>query len=339
MDAREVIPQYPRFNLATLPTPLERMPVLERALRDEGIGDVPALYLKRDDLLSLALGGNKVRNLEFSIGAALAAGATDIVTMGQPQSNHCRLTAAACARAGLRAHLVIGDARPEQMTGNLLLDELLGARLYFTGVDDQDERAALAERVALDIELAGRRAALLPVGGSDARGALGHVVLAHELLAQCADAGVRLGTVALATATGGTQAGLIAGFALAGADVDVRGYAVADPAGETSQRIAGLAAEVCAELGTSPVSEDSVHVDDASLGAAYGVPSPDGDAAATFLARTEGVFADPVYTGKGFAGLLRDLRARSFDADLAVVFIHTGGQPALFAKLPATRAQ
>ena len=324
------VPPHPRFSLATFPSPLERAARLEAALRAEGCGSVPRIYLKRDDLLSLGMGGNKIRNLEFSIGQALAEGATDVVTAGRPQSNHCRLTAAACARAGLRAHIVLTGAPPPLMTGNLLLGEMLGAKIYWTGSDAREFRDAWVRMIVGGMVSLGRKCFSIPVGGSNARGALGHALAALELTRQCEEIGDMPAAVVLATATGGTQAGMLAGFRKLGSPIAIHGFAVAKSAEELRETVSRIADEVAREI-DAPSPRDSVDIDDAMLGAGYGIPSAAGDAAVLMLARIEGVFADPVYTGKAFAGLLARIRAERFAATDSVVFLHTGGAPALFA--------
>lgn len=337
MDAyRNFVPDYPRFSLTALPSPLDRALRLEGVLQDEGSVAVPRLYLKRDDLLSLALGGNKIRNLEFIIGDAIEAGATDVVTAGRVQSNHCRLTAAACVRAGLRAHLVLSGSEPPDGTGNLLLDRLLGASVHFTGSDDRAAREAAVRGVVAGLERRGGRPYVIPVGGSDPRGAIGHVLAALELSQQLDAEGKRPTAIVLATATGGTQAGLVMGFRKLGMAAGVHGFAVAKSVDELRGDVRRLCEALAPELGVTPPPDDEIRIDGAMLGAGYGVPSGAGAAASELLARTEGVLADPVYTGKGFAGLLSLVRSGSFAEDEVVVFIHTGGGPALFADLPAT---
>lgn len=327
-----IIPPYPRVALATLPTPLERAASLERALRDEGCARVPRIYIKRDDLLSLGMGGNKIRNLEFQIGQALADGATDVVTAGRTQSNHCRLTAAACARTGLRAHLVLNGMPPPVETGNLLLDRLFGAKIYFTLSEDRAARQAWIDSMAgVSGAFEGRRAAVIPVGGSDVRGALGHVLAAGELLAQSAALGFTPAAVVLASATGGTQAGLVCGLRRLGSTAPVTGFTVAFTAAEFTPGLVTLASGVAAEIGLPPPAPGEFIVDESMLGGGYGAPTPEAAAAITTLARTEGLVADPIYTGKGVAGLLAMIRAGAFAEDEPVVFIHTGGGPALFA--------
>lgn len=330
-DYQNLVSDYPRFRLATFPSPLERATRLEAALRDAGCVAVPRLYLKRDDVLSLGLGGNKIRNLEFQIGYALHHGATDIVTAGRSQSNHCRLTAAACARAGLRPHLVFAGHEPKTATGNQLLDRLLGAEMYFTGSDDREARAALVRNIAARIEREGRCPHIIPVGGSDVHGAIGHALAADELMRQAAAIAETLESIVLATATGGTQAGMLAGLRKLGVDVPMYGFAVARSASELSGDVLRLANEVAAAIGGPPVRAYDVRVSGEARGAGYGVPTEEAGAAIRLLATTEGVFADPVYTGKALAGLLGLIRKRRFAVDGALVFLHTGGAPALFA--------
>jgi len=326
---------YARFALTELPSPLDRADRLEGALRAEGCARVPRIYLKRDDLLSLALGGNKIRNLEFLIAYALEQGATDVITAGRVQSNHCRLTAAACARAGLRAHLIFTGARPAVATGNYLLDDLFGACTYFTGSDDRASRAPWIDMLMGALPDFDRRPYLIPVGGSDARGAVGHALAAQELAHQFDAIGECLTTIVLATATGGTQAGMLAGLRRLGANARIRGVAVAKAAADLAPDVLAIANEVARAIDGPRVAAADVVVDGAYLGAGYGIPSAAGAAAIEMLARSEGVLADPVYTGKGLAGFLDLVRAGTFSPDEAVVYIHTGGAPALFADLAA----
>ncbi|MBI5289361.1 MAG: pyridoxal-phosphate dependent enzyme [Chloroflexi bacterium] len=329
---QNVIPAYPRFPLAHFPSPLHRAERMEAALRDAGCDRVPRIYLKRDDLLSLAMGGSEIRNLEFQIGEALAQGATDVVTTGRQQSNHCRLTAAACAKAGIRAHLVLAGMPPERFTGNLLLARLLGARIYFSGSDDSASGQAWIDNIAPAFSmLEGCVGYVIPEGGSDARGAVGHALGALELLQQCDAIGVRPTAIVLATSTGGTQAGMLAGLRKAGRDVRVVGFAVAKPAEELAADVRRLVDEVAAELGGPAVDAASVVVDGGEPGDGYGAGTAEAGAAIELLARSEGVLADPVHTGKGLAGLVSLIRDGSFTRDDAVLFIHTGGAITLFA--------
>jgi 1-aminocyclopropane-1-carboxylate deaminase/D-cysteine desulfhydrase-like pyridoxal-dependent ACC family enzyme len=336
-DYQTFIPPHPRFQLARYPSPLLRAERLEAALHLEGTA-APRIYLKRDDLLGLALGGNKIRNLEFLIGEALEAGATDVVTEGRQQSNHCRLTAAACARAGLRAHLALLGHPPPRATGNLLLMQLLGARVHFSGSDDRASREACMQRIVADIGVTGGRTAyVIPSGGSTARGATGHVLLALELIEQLEEIREQPAAIVLATATGGTQSGLLAGLQKLGRSVPVWAFAVAKSAGELGTEVLRLSNEVAREIGADAIDEAAVAIDDRALGSGYGQSTAEAQQATGLLARTEGVLADPVYTGKALAGLLVVVREERLSSDEVVVFLHTGGAPALFADASVTK--
>ncbi len=337
IDETNLVRDLPRLRLTALPTPLDRAERLEEAL-SAADARPPRIYIKRDDLLSLALGGNKVRNLEFSLGAAIADGATDVVTMGRAQSNHCRLTAAACARTGLRAHLVMSGGRTAVARGNLLLSELLGAAVHFTGTEERLARDAAAERICEEIVSRGGKPVILPVGGSDPRGAVGHAVAAVEIAHQCDEIGENPDALVLATATGGTQAGLVTGFRALHYPVAVHGFSVHKPGKEASRDVRRLAQEVAALIGAGTLDGDAIRVDDSELGPGYGAPSDGGQAAVTLLARAEGLVADPVYTGKALAGLIAMISNGRLVESSSVVFIHTGGTPALFADLAAPSA-
>jgi D-cysteine desulfhydrase len=297
-------------RLGTWPTPLEPAPRLA-----EHVGLRPAdLWLKRDDLTSLGGGGNKVRKLEHTAGAAVAEGADLLVTTGAAQSNHARATAAAACRLGLRCLLVLAGSEPETATGNLTLDHLLGAEVHWAG--DVDDRAL--DRLAA--ELARRRAAggahpyVVPFGGSGPVGALGYVDCAAELRRQAPD--VR--HVVVAVGSGGTMAGLVAGL---GADrvLGVPTGAVTDPGERVRAMVAALGARA-----------DGLRLRLDQVGPGYGVLTDSARAALADVARTEGVVLDPVYTAKAFAGL----RAAVDDGDIRpgerTVFLHTGGLPGLF---------
>jgi 1-aminocyclopropane-1-carboxylate deaminase/D-cysteine desulfhydrase-like pyridoxal-dependent ACC family enzyme len=322
------IAALPRFPLLDEPSPLIAAPRFSAAL-----GGGAEIWIKREDLLPLAFGGNKLRNLEFLIGAALAEGADSLVTSGRRWSNHCRLTAAAGARAGLDVHLVLtgpeplpGDAGPNQR-----LDELLGATVRFTAGPDRAERAALVDSVAAELRAAGRRPFVIDVGGTGAVGAAGQVMAAIELIEQLADADVTSASVVVPSATGGTQAGLIHGLAL-GAPPErvVLGLAVGSRADELIPKVRSLVDALAPLTGVRPPG-DRIIVEDDQLGGGYGVRSEAADEATRILARTEGVLVDPIYTAKALAGLV----ARVRDGRLTgpVVFWHAGGTPGLLERL------
>lgn len=329
IDAPNFAAALPRFQLTQLPSPIERATRLEEHLRSEGLTP-PRIFVKRDDLLGLALGGNKIRNLELTIGAALAAGATDVVTVGRAQSNHCRLTAAACAKAGLRSHIVMSGESPRVASGNLLLCRLFGAELVFTGTDDRATRQAMAQQVVEDVERAGQRAHFVAVGGSDPVGAVGHALAAREIVEQMRDRDEPLDAIVVATATAGTQAGMLAGLLKLESKTAVHGFAVNKPAGETAADVHRLGTDVARLIGAGAMDERRILVDDSQLGEGYGAPTRAGEEATRLFARLEGLILDRVYTAKAFAGLLVMVRQRRWHDGQGIVFIHTGGVPVLF---------
>jgi len=324
------IDSLPRVHLANLPTALEDAPNLAAAI------GVDRLLVKRDDTTGLALGGNKARNLEFLCGEAVATGAGSLITVGAAQSNHCRMTAAAGARLGLETHLVLSGDRPDQSTGNQLLSMLFGAQLHFTGTDESHwgELEIAREAVTDQLVADGLAPYAIPIGGSTAVGALGYAAAFIELLDQCEAAGVSPSHVVFTSSSGGTHAGLLAGRAAAahaGRDVpDVVAIGVAKGVNIGQPDVAGLANQTLSLMqSTAIVAEEDVDVDTRWIGDDYAVPTPEGDAAIRWAARHGGWLLDRTYSGKGFSGLLGLAVEQRFGAD--VVFVHTGGWPALFA--------
>ncbi|MFL5755715.1 MAG: 1-aminocyclopropane-1-carboxylate deaminase/D-cysteine desulfhydrase, partial [Chloroflexota bacterium] len=294
------------------------------------------LVAKREDLLPLAFSGNKLRNLEFLVGAALAESADTLVTSGRRWSNHCRLTAAAGARAGLGVHVVLSGPPVDASRGpapGVLLDELLGASVHETATDDRVEREALVERVVADLRADGRRPYVIGVGGGGPLGVLGQALAALELVDQTRASGLP-DLVVVPSATGGTQAGLIVGFALADVPVAVRGIAVAHPAAELGLSVDRAITEVATFLGVDRPGDDIVIVDGDHLGDGYGRRSQEAETATRLLARTEGLLVDPIYTAKALAAVVA-LAARGELDGRRVVFWHAGGLPGLFEPLPA----
>jgi 1-aminocyclopropane-1-carboxylate deaminase/D-cysteine desulfhydrase-like pyridoxal-dependent ACC family enzyme len=303
-----------------LPTPLERAPRLSEELGVE-------VWLKRDDVGSLGLVGNKVRKLEFTLGEALARGAETVVTLGAPQSNHARATASAAARVGLHAVLVMaGDPPAGPPSGNLLLDALFGAEVLFAGTEEWGQLAATVETVTRERT----NAYGLPAGGSSPVGALGFAAAYTELLGQLDSAGIAPQCVYHASTSGGTHAGLMLGHALAGSGPRPVGFDVGQIVPDAAGLTAWLANEAGLLLGAdAALSEDDSHLDLSQLGGGYGAFTQAGLEAITLLARAEGVVLDPVYSAKGMAGLIADARAGRIDGP--VVFWHTGGGPSVFA--------
>jgi 1-aminocyclopropane-1-carboxylate deaminase/D-cysteine desulfhydrase-like pyridoxal-dependent ACC family enzyme len=323
-STRDAFATVPRERLATLPTPLE-----------DG-GRLPGgatLLVKRDDLTGLGLGGNKARKLELLCGAARAARADVLVSVGAAQSNHARMTAAAGARLGLETHLVLGGRGPTRLEGNQLLARLFGARLHHAGTDDWDELAAHVEARSDALSAAGRRPFTIPLGGSTPAGCLGFAVAWGELLAQCERADVRPAAVVHASSTGGTHAGLLAGAALASTDIPIVAVDVAKGGDDLAARAVTLARGALDLLGRGDIAlpVNAVEVDRGATGAGYAQPTPEGDAALRWAARRLGLVLDRTYTAKAFAALLAAARRGRFGPGDAVVFWHTGGHPAVFA--------
>ncbi len=325
---RAATTRLPRAPLATLPTPLERGPLVRGGAR---------LWVKRDDLTGLGVGGNKARKLEWLCGQAVADGATALVTVGAGQSNHCRMTAAAGAVLGLPVHLVLGGSPPAELAGNQLLSALFGAIPHFPGTDDWAELEATREALTAELQAAGERAASIPIGGSTPVGAVGFVAAYAELMAQCDTAGIAPVAVVHTTSSGGTHAGLLAGRALwraAGRPVpDLLAIGVAKDVILGVDWAAELARGALAVLGMdAPVADDDAVVDGRWMGEAYAVPTTAADDAIRWAARHGAWVFDRVYTGKGFAGLLGNAAEGRWPPGADVVFWHTGGLPAVFTR-------
>ena len=320
------IAAFPRVRFATLPTPLHRLDNLTAALGG------PEIWIKRDDLTGLAFGGNKTRKLEYLVADAKATGATHLITAGGIQSNHVRQTAAAARIGGMVAELVLTEDDPSpDVQGNYLLDHLLGANFHLTPSDADSARAM--EELGAELGDAGHRPYVIPVGGSSPIGALGYVSAMLELNHQLWDQGVAATHLYHAAGSGGTQAGVTLGTALYGGAYSVVGVAVSGTAEQKVERCADLVAQTSELLERpNPVSPRTIQVDDTQVGEGYGIPTPATLEAIEMLALDEGILLDPVYTGKAFAALIADVRSGLLTPEHTVVFLHTGGAPALFAK-------
>jgi D-cysteine desulfhydrase len=308
----------PRISLAALPTPVQELPRLSSMLGRR-------LLIKRDDLTGLAFGGNKTRKLEFLLGDAIQQNADTLITTGAPQSNHCRQTAAAAARAGMRSVLVLAGEKQADASGNLLLDALLGADLVWTGDRPRDE--VLQETFERE-RLAGRKPYLIPYGGSNPFGVAAYALAVRELIEQ----NIRPDWIILASSSGGTQTGLLLGCALFNLKTRIHGISV-DPKAEMLRKIilalmaqAGKALQI-----PESVSAGLISVDDRFLGDGYGKIGLREKEAITLFARREGILLDPVYTGRAAGGLLEMIRRGEIAPDETTLFWHTGGTPALFA--------
>jgi L-cysteate sulfo-lyase len=326
---------FSRFSpvrFAHLPTPLEPLPGLtEHLTRDTGQG--PALWIKRDDCTGLAGGGNKTRKLEFLLGDALANDADTLVTQGAIQSNHVRQTAAAAARFGMKCEIILeartgSNAQDYNRSGNVLLDELLGARLRTVpGGTDMNQELA---KVAAEVADAGGRPYVIPGGGSNSIGALGYAECALEMVAQANEMGLEIDRIVTATGSAGTHAGLVAGLAVMGADIPVLGIGVRAPKDVQEANVFRLALETAALLGHADrVTRDMVVANCDYVGAGYGLIDAAVIDALKTIARTDAILLDPVYTGKAMKGLIALAQSGEFDGE-TVVFLHTGGAQGLF---------
>jgi 1-aminocyclopropane-1-carboxylate deaminase/D-cysteine desulfhydrase-like pyridoxal-dependent ACC family enzyme len=297
------------------------------------------LWVKRDDLTGLGLGGNKARKLEFLCGAAVAQGARSLVTVGAGQSNHCRMTAAAGAVLGLEVHLVLAGDRREPPAGNQLLSILFGAQLHYTGAEESHwgELEIAREAVCADLDAHGAAPYAIPIGGSTPAGAAGYAVAFVEMMSQFDERGIAPAAIVHTSSSGGTHAGLLAGRAALrsqGRDVpEILAIGVAKGVNIGRPDITALAGDTLELMGLdrSLVERSDVHVDPAWMGDDYAVPTRAGDAAIRWAARHGGWVLDRVYSGKGFAGLVGNAEAERWPAGSDVVFVHTGGHPALFA--------
>ena len=304
------------------------MPALSRALGG------PNLFIKRDDCTGLATGGNKTRKLEFLMGEALAQGAEVVVTQGAVQTNHGRQTAAAASRLGMACEILLERRvrEPEpgyDVQGNVLLDRMFDARLSFHEPGDMN---ALALARTEELRRQGRKAYFIPGGGSNPVGALGYVDAALELLRQADDTGLRIDYLVHATGSTGTQAGLLAGLEGANTGIPVIGISVRQPKARQEEAVYALAQATAEHIGVKGGIDRSRVVAYADyVGGGYGVPTPGMVEAVMLTARCEGILLDPVYSGKGMAGLIDLVRKGFFRRDDNVVFLHTGGATALFA--------
>jgi D-cysteine desulfhydrase family pyridoxal phosphate-dependent enzyme len=325
-----------RFPLATLPTPIHELPRLREALG--GRSRCPRILIKRDDLTGLALGGNKARKLEFLIADALDRGATVVLTTGAAQSNHARMTAAAARAAGLDVHLVLtADANPP-VQGNLLLDRIFGAVIHYvpppadpTLATSEEEAAKVAE-VLTQLTAAGEIPYEIPVGGSSGVGVLGYTYGTREIVDQLAALNERPTRLYFASGSRGTQAGLTLGAKWCEAPYTVYGVAVSGGESFKRERAFRIANEAASLAGLATrVTHDDLVTDQNYIGEGYGIPTEGCIEAIRVLAETEGILLDPVYTAKAMAALIDHVRRKMLSPDSTVVFLHTGGTPALFA--------
>jgi D-cysteine desulfhydrase family pyridoxal phosphate-dependent enzyme len=307
------------LHLAHLPTPIDHLPRISKKL---GILEI---QMKRDDLTGLAFGGNKTRKLEYLLGDASAKGARTLITRGAAQSNHCRQTAAAAARYGFDCVLVLTGDKPTQLNGNLLLDQLMGAKTFWT--QDQDPEGVLKSQFK-HLEQTGAKPYLIPYGGSNEIGIFAFVQAIRELITQAPD----LDRIVLATSSGGTQAGICLGASIYNFRGKITGISVDLESTEIQAKVASLANQTSQWLDRQDhISVESVQVIDDFLGGGYGVVGTLEKNAIDLFAREEGILLDPVYTARAAGGMLELIRNGTIDKDETVLFWHTGGTPSLFA--------
>ena len=310
-------------------TPLEFLPNLTKHLGG------PRIHIKRDDLLGLSSGGNKTRKLEFLMADALARGADTIITTGAVQSNHCRLTLSAAVKEGLKCRLLIEErvegSYSETASGNNFLFRLLGAE-SITPVPGGTDLTAVMQKMAQEVVADGGTPYVVPGGGSNALGALGYVACAEEILTQSFDAGLDINHVVCASGSGGTHAGLVAGFHGNQSGIPITGISVRAEKGPQESKILDLARQTSQLAGAElDIPAARVVVRDDFVGPGYSLPTREMTEAIQLFARTEGILLDPVYTGKTAAGLIGLIQEGAFAKDNDVLFVHTGGSPALYA--------
>lgn len=327
--------RFPRRRYTPHATPIEKLEHLSRHLGG------PEIWIKRDDLLGLTAGGNKTRKLEFLVADALAKGCDTLVTVGAVQSNHCRLTLAAAVKEGLKCRLVLEQRVPGSYdpaaSGNNFLFDLLGVEAV-TVVEGGVDLAAEMQKVADEVARLGRKAYVIPGGGSNALGSLGYVACAEEILAQSFDMGVSFDHIVCASGSAGTHAGLLTGLEGNNARIPLTGVNVRRPRAEQEGNVHKLVCEIAAFLGVEAPERQRVRALDEWVGPGYSLPTPEMVEAVRMVSRLEGVLLDPVYTGKAMAGLIGLVRRGELGKGEKVLFVHTGGSPALYAYQPVLQS-
>ncbi len=322
--------EYPRIRLGHFPTPLEYLPNLSRYL------DGPDIYIKRDDCTGLATGGNKTRKLEFLVAQAIDQGADTLITQGAVQSNHARQTVAAAARVGMKCKILLeqrvaGASDDYEHSGNVMLDRLMGGEIVERLPAGTNMQEAM-ETLAAELRKTGSKPYVIPGGGSTPVGVLGYVACAQELLTQSFDSNVRIDHVVHATGSAGTQAGLVIGLRASNSGIPVYGVSVRAPKPRQEDNVWQLvqASMDYMKLPASSVQREDVVANADYVGAGYGMPTDSMIEAVRLTAELESILLDPVYSGKGMAGLIDLVRKGHFKKGENVVFVHTGGAVGLF---------
>ncbi len=320
--------KFPRRCYTAGKTPIEKLSRLSAELGG------PSIYMKRDDLLGLAGGGNKTRKLEFLVAEALEQGADTLITCGAVQSNHCRLTLAAAVKEGLKCRLVLEERVPGsyrlEAGGNNFLFHLLGVEKIAVVAGGSDMMAAM-QQVADEVAGEGRKAYVIPGGGSTPLGATGYVACAQEIQDQTFDLGINIDRVVCASGSAGTHAGLVTGFYGNNSNIPLSGINVSRSKDEQEQLVYELVKETAVHVGIhSDIPAQAVRCYDEYVGPGYSLPTAEMAEAVRMLAGLEGILMDPVYTGKAMAGLIDLVRKGIFKKEENILFVHTGGSPALY---------
>lgn len=322
--------KFPRRDYLVGPTPIEKLSRLSKTIGG------PNFYIKRDDLGGLTLGGNKNRKLEFLVADALEKGADTLITFGAIQSNHCRLTLAAAVKEGLKCQLVLKEITPgsynPQANGNNLLFNLLGVeKIKVITADSKLNSEQEMKKMAQQLAEEGRKAYIIPLGGSDVIGSTGYVACAQEILWQCWSNKINFDYIVCPSGSAGTQAGLLVGLLGMNADIPVLGINVLQNKNLQEDLVYNLAQKIAVHVGVkSRFPREAVICNDEYLGEGYSLPTSEMVEAVKLVARTESILLDPVYTGKAMAGLIDLTRKGFFKSGQNVLFLHTGGSPALF---------
>lgn len=326
-QASDAFDEIPRIRLTSLPTACNEMQNVTSLIGG------PDLYIKRDDVMELAHGGNKTRKLEFALAEALNLGAKAVVTQGGLQSNHVRQTCSGAAKVGLEAHVILSNPVPEMKeqlmgSGNFLMDQLMGAYIYLA----EDGRGPVVEKVVSDLTAAGKTPYNMPAGASNGIGSLGYMNAARELIAQWDEMGIAPSHIFTATGSCGTQAGLLMGLRHFGnTSTKVVGISVSGARVAVEERLRKVLDMICGEthIAKDFIRDDEIIVSDEYIGSGYGRPTEAGIAAIRTVAGNEGVILDPVYTGKAMSAMLDMVTSGKLDDARDVIFLHTGGAPAI----------
>lgn len=315
-----------RIHLANLPTRIEKLERLSRSLSG------PEIFIKRDDQTGTELSGNKVRKLEYSLKEALGNGCDYLITCGGLQSNHCRATAAAAVKLGMKCCLVLRGAPDSQAEGNMLLDRLLGAEIRFVTAEQyNNQRAEIMENIRQELAASGYKAYIIPEGASNGIGGFGYYTAMEEIIEQEKQMNISFDCIVLSVGSGGTYAGLLLANKLHGHTADIYGINVGADAEYFKSRIMEILHESMDYMDVNvEVSKDEIHIIDGCVGRGYALSRPEELSFIHSLAKLEGVILDPVYTGKAMYGLTEEIKKGTFDRYKNILFIHTGGLFGLF---------